>query len=100
MKRPSPPKLVTVAVTTTITIVFWIFITLYKVLTTEPEPSVNSKLLEPIIPELDSRSLQQINERVFFEEGSFVFNPGVVLQITPEAIPTPEPVVEVPVTDQ
>lgn len=74
MKNPNPPKLVTVAVTTTITIVFWIFFTLYQVLTKEPEPSVDEKLLEPIVPELDNSTLQTLNNRVFFDEGSFVFD--------------------------
>ncbi len=74
MKKPNPPKLVTVSVTTTITIVFWIFFTLYQVLTTDAEPSVDPKLMEPIVPELDSSALQKINDRVFFEEGSFTFN--------------------------
>jgi hypothetical protein len=74
MKKPNPPKLVTIAVMTTITIVFWIFFTLYQIITAKPEPSVSEKLLEPIIPELDSSSLQKIKDRVFFEEGSFTFS--------------------------
>lgn len=75
MKNPTPPKLVTVAVTTTITIIFWIFFTLYQVLTKNPDPSVDQKLLEPIFPELDSSVLQTFKERIFFEEGSFVLEP-------------------------
>jgi hypothetical protein len=72
MKRPKAPRLVTVAITTTITIIFWIFLTLYQVLTTKPTPSVDPQLLEPIDATLDIDSLESIGSRVFFEEGSFV----------------------------
>lgn len=88
MRKPNPPKLVTVALTTTITIVFWIFFTLYKVLTTAPEPSVSDKLLEPILPQLDTESLGKINDRIFFDEGSFNFAP-----------PQNTPVLEPPISE-
>lgn len=94
MRKPNPPKLVTVALTTTITIVFWIFFTLYKVLTTAQEPSVSEKLLEPILPQLDTESLTKINDRVFFEEGSFNFNP----QSPPIINANPEPT-EIPLEE-
>lgn len=77
MRKPNPPKLVTIAVTTTITIVFWIFFTLYQVLTTKPQPSVSETLMEPINPTLDTKSLDTLKDRVFFEEGSYTFNPQV-----------------------
>jgi hypothetical protein len=93
MKKPNPPKLVTIAVTTTITIVFWIFFTLYQVLTSKAEPSVSEKLLSPIIPELDRESLLKIKDRIFFEEGSYTFNPQVTgakeVNVKAESTPTP-----------
>lgn len=81
MKKPKAPKLVTVAITTTITIIFWIFLTLYHVLTTKPAPSVNPELLEPITAELDIESLEKIGKTVFFEEGSFQNRPSAPNQI-------------------
>jgi hypothetical protein len=71
MHKPKAPRLVTVAITTTITIIFWIFLTLYRVLTTKPAPSVDPILLAPIDATLDVESLEKIKGRVFFEEGSF-----------------------------
>ena len=68
MKRPSAPKLVTVAITTTITIVFWVFFTLFQILTGEPDPVVDPKLLEPIVPELQIETLSVLKDRVFFQE--------------------------------
>src|SRR3989344_2932574 len=68
MKKPKAPRLVTVAIFTTITTIFWIFFSLYRILATESPPKVDSKLLEPISPELDRDSLNKLEERVFFEE--------------------------------
>jgi len=108
MRKPNPPKLVTVALTTTITIIFWIFFTLYRILSTSPKPSVDEKLLEPIVPELNSAALEGIKERIFVEEGSFtMFNTSGVRNNQPvisevqsqpeenesEGAPTPAPTV-------
>ncbi len=72
MKKPRAPKLVTVAITTTITVVFWVFFTLYQVLTRVSPSSVDPILLEPISPSLDTTLLNSIPERVFFEEGEVI----------------------------
>ncbi len=72
MKKPKAPKVVTIAITTTITIIFWVFLTLYRVLTTKPAPSVDPKLLEPIDSNLDIQSLEKIKDKTYFEEGSFI----------------------------
>jgi hypothetical protein len=71
MKKPRAPRLVTTAITTTITIIFWIFFTLYQVFITKPAPSVEPELLEPINPTLNTDILDKIGNRDFFEEGSF-----------------------------
>lgn len=73
MKKPRAPKLVTVAITTTITIVFWVFFTLYQILTKSPPPSVDPKLLEPISPTLETEVLGTLTKRVYFEEGEATF---------------------------
>ncbi len=72
MKKPKAPKLVTVAITTTVTIIFWVFLTLYRVLTTKPNPSVDPVLLQPIDANLDVESLEKIKDKIYYEEGSFV----------------------------
>jgi len=92
MKKPKAPRLVTIAITTTITVIFWIFFTLYQVLTTKPSPSVEPNLLEPIDPTLNTAVLDKISEREYFEEGSFI--PVEVLQ-PPEPQPESQPTEEV-----
>lgn len=96
MKKPKAPKLVTVAITTTITIIFWIFFTLYQVLTTKPSPSVDPNLLKPIDANLNSESLEKVKDRIFHEEGSFVPLPTNA-PITGEPTPSPN-TIEISVT--
>jgi hypothetical protein len=79
MKKPKAPKLVTVAIFTTITIVAWIFFSVYRILTNEPPVTVSEKILAPINPQLDTKSLDRLDERIYFEEGEVV------------ALPTPTP---------
>jgi len=92
MKKPKAPKLVTIAITTTITVIFWIFFTLYQVLTTKPSPSVEPELLEPIDPTLNIDILDKINDKGFFEEGSFTPIQLIIVPNQEEVIPeiTPE----------
>lgn len=69
MYKPKPPKLVTIAVITTITVIFWVFFGLYQILTRKPDVDVPQNLLEEINPNLDTTVLNQIQNRLFFEEG-------------------------------
>lgn len=91
MKKPPAPRLVTVAIFTTITVIFWIFFSVYTVLTQTPDINVPPELLEPIDPTLDMESLQDISERVHFEESDVVSPIIVVLTPTPEAESSPIP---------
>lgn len=67
MKKPPAPRLVTVAIFTTITVIFWIFYGVYEVLTKEQDIKVPPELLETIEPNLDTNSLETIEKRVYFE---------------------------------
>ena len=85
MKKLKTPHLVTVTIFTTITVVFWIFYSVYLVLTTKPSTDVPAIILEPIDPSLDTASLEQIEKRIFFEEGE------VPIQILTPTLPPPAP---------
>jgi hypothetical protein len=97
MKRPPAPRLVTVAIFTTITVIFWIFFSVYTVLTQTPDINVPPELLEPIDPTLDIEALEDISGRIHFEE-SDVTSP--IIDATtpspqPEASPIPEDSLEI-----
>jgi len=68
MRKIKPPKLVIVAILTTITSVFWVFYSLYTILTSEPKLEVPEEILAPISPEFDVDVLNKLSERIFFEE--------------------------------
>ncbi|OGM11724.1 hypothetical protein A2Z22_04965 [Candidatus Woesebacteria bacterium RBG_16_34_12] len=80
MKKPRAPSLVTVAIMTTITIIFWVFFSVYRVLSTKIIPDTAPGILEPILVDLDSNTLAQIDKRVYFERGSIQ---QFLLEITP-----------------
>lgn len=69
MNKPKAPRLVTVAVFTTITVIFWVFMGLYTLITSKPATNVDPELLKPINPILDQESLSHLENRVFFEAG-------------------------------
>lgn len=85
MKKTRAPRLVTVAIFTTITIIFWIFFSLYNILTTQKDVQVNPRLLEPIDPSLNVELLNSLEEKTFYEEGE-VGSPLIFegLEPTPE----------------
>jgi hypothetical protein len=88
MKRPKPPNLVTMAILTTLTIIFWVFFTVYRAFTTQPAPELAPEILEPLSPNLDKNALDTIQTRIFFEEGQL---PEIPI-LTPT--PSPSPPVE------
>lgn len=79
MRKTKTPSLVTLAILTTITIFAWIFFDVYRILKKPPIVDVDTKILEPITPNLDLNALNEIEKRRYFES-----IPSII-------IPTPEP---------
>lgn len=69
MSTSKAPKQVSVTIFTTITVIFWIFLGIYRILTSSPMPEIDKKLLEPINPQLDEKTLNNLEEKIFYEEG-------------------------------
>lgn len=66
MKPPRVPSLVSIAILTAITLIFWAFFTAYRVFTTKPPLTVPTELTEPLTPNLDRNTLDKIESSVFF----------------------------------
>jgi hypothetical protein len=67
--RLQPPRAVTIAVFTTITLIFWIFVSVYSILTTAPETNVPPHILEPLPSPLNPETLNKLPGKLFFEKG-------------------------------
>src|SRR3989344_2179548 len=97
MKNPKAPNLVTVLIFTTITIIFWVFFSVYQILTGNLVVDIPEELLKPINPTLDKEVLGNLPKQIFFEEGDIV-SPLIVPSVE-EFIP-PEIVTELPVVEE
>jgi hypothetical protein len=89
MKKMKTPSLVTLAILTTITIIFWILFSVFRIFASKPSVSIPPEILEPVTPTLDSESLNKIVQGVYLSEGEI---PTTILSIpspTPSALPTP-----------
>lgn len=102
MRKPKAPRLVTLAIITTVTIISWIFFEVYRVFITTPSVDVPEELLKPVDPSFNASSLQNIEKRIFFEEDEIpetlvptatpqelTSTPTPVEIATPEETPTP-----------
>ncbi len=69
MNKLEKPRILTVTIFTTITIIFWVFYSLYNVIKSTPPINVDPKILKPFNPNLDQEALNRLENRIFFEEG-------------------------------
>lgn len=97
MRKSKAPHLVTIAIITTVTIIFWIFFDVYRIFTTTPPVDVSEELLQPITATLDTEALKNIESRIFFEEDQIPEFLIATPSPTPTALeitPTPTPGIE------
>lgn len=92
MKKDKKPSYVNIGILTIITTISWVFFSAYRVLTAEPTPDIPSEVLTPFSPELDIAKIDEIQGRIFFEEGQVQTN--LILPGSPEPEPSPTPTEE------
>lgn len=92
MSKPKPPSLVTIAIMTLITVVFWTFFSVYRVLTDDQPIDIPEEVLKPINPTLDEKAMSELEKRFYLEENEI---PELILR-TPEPSPTLTPIPEEP----
>ena len=89
-KKLKTPTLVTTAVLTMITVIFWIAFEVYRTITTKPAPTVPQEIIAPLNPTLDEGTLNKLQLRINLDE-SQVGN-LVTQTVTPVPTPTEAPV--------
>jgi len=94
MRTPKSPRLVTIAIITTATIILWIFFEVYRIFTAAPPLDVPEELLRPINPSLDSKALLNVQGRAFFEDEEIPESPIAppTSKISVEPVPTETPI--------
>jgi hypothetical protein len=85
MKKNKVPGIVTIAILTLITIVFWIFFNVYRVFTIKPPTPVPEEILAPLDPNLDMNVLSKLSERRYVDENTI---PDTQIQIRVETTPS------------
>lgn len=71
MRKQKTPALVNLAIYTTITIFLWIFFDIYRALKKPPVLDIESKILEPVNPNLDKSLLEEIDKSIYFEKSTY-----------------------------
>jgi len=105
-KNKKTPSLISTLILTTITLVSWVFFSIYRAFV-KPQPVVvPPEILEPIDPELDTDSLNKLKERFYLNEEevpeitpppktetpSPTTSPTITPSPTNEAVPTATPI--------
>ena len=83
MKNIKTPSLVTIAILSVITVVFWTVFGIFSLLSTPTDIKVPEEVLNPINPTLDIATLRSVEGKTFFSESQILEAP--IVEIT-EAI--------------
>jgi len=98
MNKQKPPRILTLAILTVVTVAVWIGFDVYRALTTKPAPPVPPEILAPIDPQLNINVLSTIVNRVYVEpkEGTTQIveslSEGVISTPVPTPVPTASPI--------
>lgn len=83
MRKKKTPALVNLAIYTTVTIFLWIFFDIYRSFKKEVVLDVDSKILEPINPNLDKNLLDEVSNSIYYDE-KLIENRSVEITPPPE----------------
>lgn len=86
-KQTKTPSLVTIAILTAVTIIFWIGFGVYRIFTSEPPLPVPKEVVLPLNSNLDTTTLNGLQNKIYFTESQI--GATVIEQFT-EPSPNPE----------
>ncbi len=65
MKNNKLPSLIVLMILTVITVLFWISFSVYRTLTKTTEPPVGASVLAPIVPSLDTQTMDNVENKIY-----------------------------------
>ncbi len=86
-KQTKAPSLVTIAILTVVTIIFWIGFGVYRIFTSKPSPPVPKEVTLPLNPNLNTTILNSLQNKTYLDESQI--GATVIEQLT-EPSPSPE----------
>jgi len=78
------PAIVTIGVLTLITVIFWIGFSVFRLFSSHPTFEIPSSVLLPIQPTIDTKTLDEIEQSIYFEPGQLVENLPIKEVVTPD----------------
>lgn len=81
------PAIVTTLILTAITSVFWIIFNVYRSFSEKPKNEVPAEVLEPLNPNLDTQTIENIKARFYLES---IPEPVITTPSETESTPVPQ----------
>ncbi len=88
MKNIKAPRMVTIAILSLITVVFWVGFEVFRIFTRRPEEPVPPEIILALDPTLDQTALSKLQGRVYIED-STISLPSIAPSATVAPIPEP-----------
>ena len=88
-KQIKAPAIVTIAVLTVITVVFWIGFETFRLVTKKPEAPVPPEIIAPLNPTLDANVITKLQQRVYLKEEEI--GNIIITKVSEEPASSPEP---------
>jgi hypothetical protein len=93
MKKEKLPNIVTILIFTLVTLVLWLFFSIYRAVTKLQPASVPEEVLTPLNPSLDSTVLREIEKRGYIDESQMP-QQAIITPSETSAPQTPSPTPE------
>lgn len=68
MSKNKLPKPITLLILTLLTVIVWVGLTIYRTITIKPAPDVPQNISEPLVPTLDTNTIQNIESSIFIPD--------------------------------
>ena len=83
MKKQKQPRIITLVILTTITVLTWASFEVWRAFI-NPQPAiVNSKILRPIDPNIDTKTLDNLTRKIYFPDSAATGSTSPTSSVSP-----------------